>query len=86
MALVRCPVGFSEAMMAVFQIKKSQIYTEKTKFSKFSILQSFFAFFVEVSTDFLDWIVSKIQQGKGWLSSSDSRRDNCNVLNENVTN
>ena len=34
MALFRCPVGFSEEITAVFQMKKSQIDTENDKIHK----------------------------------------------------
>ena len=65
-----CPVGFSEEFIAVFLVNVSQTETENDKILKFSNFQSFYAFFVKVSTDFVNWNVFKGQQGKSWLSSS----------------
>ena len=39
--------------------------------------QSFYAFFVKLLTDFVNWKVLKGQQGNSWLSSSLFRRVNC---------
>ena len=63
------PVDFSEEFVAVFIVKMSQIDTEDDKNPKFSNFQSFYAFFVEVSTNFEDWKILKGQQGKSWSSS-----------------
>ena len=67
MALLRCPVGFSEEMIAAFQMKKSQINTENDKHPKNF---PFYKVFRNFSSDFGNWNVLKGQQGKGWLSSS----------------
>ena len=48
-----CPVGFFEVLFTVFQVTMSQIDTENDKKPKFSNFQSFYAFFVKVSTVFL---------------------------------
>ena len=65
MVLVRSPVGFSEKIMTVFELKKIFKFTPKmTKVPKFPKIQCFYAFFV--STDFLDWKVLKGQQGINW--------------------
>ena len=45
MALIRRPVGFSEEIIAVFKMKKSQIDTENDKNPKIFLFQSFHAFF-----------------------------------------
>ena len=48
MVQVCCPVGVSEEIMAVFYLKKSLNLTPKmTKVPKFSVFQSFYAFFVK---------------------------------------
>ena len=57
MVLVRCPVGFSEEMMAVFQKKKFQIDTGNDKKLKIFQFSKFLCIFVRVSRDFLDWNV-----------------------------
>ena len=58
-----CPVGLSEVLIAVFLVEMSQIDTEnETKL--FPNFQCFYAFSVEVSTDFVDWNVLMSQQGK----------------------
>ena len=51
MTLLRCPVGFSEEIIAVFQFKKSQTDTENDKNHK---IFHFYAFFVKFVTDFVD--------------------------------
>ena len=46
MALLCCPVGFSEVIIAVFQLKKSQIDTKNDETPKnFPIFKAFSAFF-----------------------------------------
>ena len=65
MALIRCPVGFSEEVIAVFNWKKSRIDTENDKNPKiFQFSQSVYAFFPKFLTDFVDWNVEKGQQKK----------------------
>ena len=52
-------------------MKMSQIDTENDKKPQIFQLSKFFlAFFVTISTDFVDWNISKGQQGKGWSSGS----------------
>ena len=53
---------------AVLEVKLSQIDTKMAK-PKVSIFQSFYTFFVEVSTDFVDCNALKSRKEKGWLSS-----------------
>ena len=69
MTLIRCPVGFSEEIIAVFHMKKSQIDTENDKIPKIFNFQKVYAFSPKFSTDFVDWNVKKGQQGKSVLSS-----------------
>ena len=58
-------IGFSEEVNSVFQLKMFQIDTENgKKYIYFFNFQGFYAFFVKVSTDFVDWNVLKVQQGK----------------------
>ena len=57
-----------EEFIAFFK-KMPQIDSEDDKNPKFSNFQSFYAFFVEVSTNFEDWKLLKGQQGKSWSSS-----------------
>ena len=83
MALLRCPVGLSGEIIAVFQTKKSQIDTEKDKTHK--SFQSF-CFFIKVSTGFADWNILRGQQGESGLSSRLSRRVYCSFLREIVSN
>ena len=54
MALMRCPVGHSEDIIAVFQKKKLKLTPKMTKTLKISLFQSFYAFFVNDLTDFVD--------------------------------
>ena len=51
-------------------MKKSQIDTKNDKTPKFSIFQCFYAFFVKLLTNMVNWKVLKGQQGKSWLLSS----------------
>ena len=64
MVLVRCPVGSSEGLIAVFQMKNLKLTPKKAKVQKVSIFQCFYAFFVKFWTDFVNWIVLRGQQGK----------------------
>ena len=48
----------------------SQIDTENKKHPNFSNFQSFYEFYVEVSTVFVDWNILKGQQGESGLSNS----------------
>ena len=87
MALIRCPVGIPEEILAVFQMKKISNWHRKwQKNPKISIFQSFYAFFVKLLTDFVNWKVLKGEQWKGWLSSSLFWRVYCIFQNENVSN
>ena len=82
-----CPKGFSEEFISFFLLKMSQINTKNDKKRKFLNFQCFYAFFVEVSTDSVDWKVLRVQQrGTGWLSSILFRRVYCISLIENVSN
>ena len=62
MALYGCPVGFSEEIFAVFEMKKSPLEPKMTKIPKFSNFQRFHAFFTSFLTDFVDWNAQKGQQ------------------------
>ena len=65
MALIRCPVGFSEDIIAVFFMKKNHELTPKlTKIPKLSIFQNVYEFFFKFSTDVVDWNVFKGHEGK----------------------
>ena len=70
-----CPVGIFEEFIAVFEVKMSQLTPKATTNSKFSNFQRFYAFFVEVSTEFVNWKILKGQQGKGWLSSTKNDKE-----------
>ena len=55
MQLIRSPVGLFEEIMAVFQKKKSQNdKSQKQKSQFFSIFKGFFAFFVEISSNYMN--------------------------------
>ena len=87
MALIRCPVGFSEEIFVVFQTKENLKLTPKTtKIPKFSIFQTFKSIFVKFLKDFVDWIVLKGQQRKNVLSSRLFRRVYYSLSSENVSN
>ena len=63
-----------------FQVEKYlKVAPKKTKNTKFSNFQSFYAVVVKFMTDFVDWNVRKGQQGKSLLSSSLLWRD-CSFL------
>ena len=48
MALIRCPVGFSEEITAVFFVKKSQIDTETDKIPKTLMFSKFLRIFRQI--------------------------------------
>ena len=83
MALVCCPVGFSEVIIAVFHMKK-KLTPKVTKIPKFFIFQSSYAFFVKFLTYFVDWNVEKGQQRKSVLSSRLFRKVSCSIRIGNV--
>ena len=60
----------------------SQTGTENDKYPKFLYLKTFYAISVKRLTDYVDWSVENIHQGKKSLSSSLSWGDICNFLNE----
>ena len=68
MALIRCPTGISEEIIAVFQMKKSRIGNENDKHPKFSIFQGLSAFRINFLKDVVNWKVFKGQHGNDWLS------------------
>ena len=59
-----CPVGFSKEFNAVSYLKMSQIKADLDKKRKFFIFHCFYAFFVTVSTAFVNWNVEKGRKGK----------------------
>ena len=67
-------------------MKKKSNWHRKWQNPQNSILQSFSAVSVNFFKDFVNWKILKGQQGKYWLSSKLLWGDNCNVLNENVSN
>ena len=69
MALARGPAGLSEKIIAVFQLKKTQMDTEKNKKSQNFPNFKDFLHFPQFSTDCVDWNVGKGQQGKNVSSS-----------------
>ena len=81
-----CLLGFSEEFVAVFVVKLSHFDTENDKEPKIFQYRRFYAFFVKVSTDFVDWNVLKTQQGNDCLSNRLFRGDNCCFLNEKISN
>ena len=77
-ALVRCPVGFSEKIIAVFQlIKKSQIDTENDKSPKNVHSSKFLRIFRQILDRLFRLESFKGSTRKGWLSSSRFRRVYC---------
>ena len=65
------PVGFSEELVEVFDFKKDlKLEPRMTKKLKFSSFQSFYAIFVKISTDFVNWTVENGHQSINVLSSS----------------
>ena len=69
MALIQCPVCFSEEFIALFSMKMSQIDTESYKNPKIFRCLKIYAFFPKISKDFVDCNVEKGQKGKNVLSS-----------------
>ena len=63
MALDCCPVGFSEEIIAVCELKNLKLTSKMTKIPKFSNFQRFYAFISKFSTDFVDLNIEKGQQG-----------------------
>ena len=60
MAGIRCPVGFSEELSAVFKVKKSQVGTEMDKKPKRFKLSKFLGSFCQIFDQFgVDWNVEK---------------------------
>ena len=62
MALIRCPVGLSEEIVAVFWMKKSQIDTEIDKLENIQFL-TVLCIFPKFLTKFVDCNIEKCQQG-----------------------
>ena len=79
---VCCLVFFSEAIMAVFKLKISQIGTEfdkkNPKFAKLKVLCNF----CQIFEKFRELECSNTQHDRNLLSSSLFRRDNCCFLSE----
>ena len=69
MALVCRPVGLSEEIIAVFEMKKSQIDTENDKNPISFLFSKVLCNFSKFSTDFVNFNVEKGQQRKKGLSS-----------------
>ena len=67
-------------------MKMSQITTKNDKNLKIFKFQRFYAFFFNISTDFVVWNVEKGQQRENKLSSRLSRRVFSCFLSENVSN
>ena len=63
MEQIGCLLGFSGKITAVLKLKKSQIDTENDKKSKFFVVHSFYAIFVNILTHFAEWNVKKRQHG-----------------------
>ena len=94
MVQFRCPLGFSEKINAVFQMKKkTQIDTEKDKNPKIFYLNSIifhFSKFLRICCQILDalreWSALRGQQGKDWLSGRLSQRVYCIFLSGKDSN
>ena len=80
MTQIRCPVGSSGELMAVFQ-KWPKLTRRMTKNRKTSIFQSFYSNFVKFLTDFVDWNIGKGKKGNNLLSKRLFRRVICRSLN-----
>ena len=63
------PVGFSDGLISVFQVKISQIPTDYDKIPQLFQVSKFLCIFFKFLTDFVDWKFGKGQQGKKVLSS-----------------
>ena len=85
-ALICCPLGFSEEMSAVFQMKQAQIDSENDKNPKIFQFAKISCIFPKFLTDFVDWNVEKGQQGKNVLSTRLFRTVYCSFLCENISN
>ena len=70
MSQIRCPVGFSEEINAVFHIKKSQNYPENDKKPKIFHFQCFYQIYVKSLPDFVDRNVGNVHQDRTSLSGS----------------
>ena len=68
-------VDFSEKIIAVFEVKMSQIDTGNDKNPKLPVLKDFMHF-SKFSTDFVSWNVEKGPQGKNVLSSMRRKKTN----------
>ena len=64
------PVVFNEEVFAMFCMKMSQFDTKLTKVSKIFQFSKILCIFSQILTDFVDWNVEKVQQGKNVLSTS----------------
>ena len=81
-----CPVGFSVALISVFEVNMSQITTEFDKKHKIFQFSKTLCIFFKLLTVFMDWNADKSQQGKNVLSSRLFRWVNFIFLSENVSN
>ena len=63
------PVGFSDGLISVFQVKISQITIDYDKLPQLFQVSKFLYIFFKFLTDFVDWKFEKGQQGKKVLSS-----------------
>ena len=63
-ALIICPGGFFEEIIAVSNWKKKVTSYESDKNPNIFNFQRFYAFFSKFLTNFLKWNVEKGQQGK----------------------
>ena len=76
MSSLRCPVGLSDEIIAVFLMKTYQIDTENDKNAKDSSFRSLYAIFVKFSPHLVDWSVQKGQEGENSLFNRLFRRAN----------
>ena len=82
MAGFRCPVGFSEEIIDVFNLKNiSNWHRSRQKIKNFQTLH---AVFVKFMTDFVNWNAKMGQQGTRLLFSRLSRKDNCSLLSSSL--
>ena len=87
MARIYCPVGFSEKNICCFLDEKDlKLKPNVTKNPKLSNFQRFYAFFAEISTDFVSWNVENDHQTKNLWSSNVLWGDNCGFQVENISN
>ena len=80
------PVGFSDGLISVFQVKISQSTTDYDKIHQIFQVSKFLCIFFKFLTDFVDWNNEKSQQGKNVLSSRLFWCVNFSFLSENVSN